>query len=45
MWPMRCLLVALFTLTLWLAGSALAGIVTGKVTGVLGGDTIEVLHN
>ena len=42
---MRCRLIAFFTLTLSFTGSALAGIVTGNVTGVLDGDTIEVLHN
>jgi micrococcal nuclease len=42
---MRCRLIAFFTLTLYFTGSALAGIVTGNVTGVLDGDTIEVLHN
>ena len=38
-------LIAFFTLTLYFAGSALAGIVTGNVTGVLDGGTLEVLHN
>ncbi len=42
---MRCRFIAFFTLTLYFTGSALAGIVTGNVTGVLDGDTIEVLHN
>ena len=37
-------LIAFFTLTLSFTGSALAGIVTGNVTGVLDGDTIEVLN-
>ena len=41
---MRCRLIAFFTLTLYCTGSALAGIVTGNVTGVLDGDTIEVLN-
>lgn len=40
---MRCRFIAFFTLTLYFTGSALAGIVTGNVTGVLDGDTIEVL--
>ena len=42
--PMRCRFIAFFTLTLYFTGSALAGIVTGNVTGVLDGDTIEVLN-
>ena len=42
---MRCRLIAFFTLTLYFTGSALAGIVTGNVTGVLDGGTLEVLHN
>ena len=42
---MRCRLIAFFTLTLYFTGSPLAGIVTGNVTGVLDGDTLEVLHN
>jgi endonuclease YncB( thermonuclease family) len=41
---MRCRLIVFFTLTLYFTGSALAGIVTGNVTGVLDGDTIEVLN-
>ena len=41
---MRCRLIAFFTLTLYFTGSALAGIVTGNVTSVLDGDTIEVLN-
>ena len=40
---MRCRFIAFFTLMLYFTGSALAGIVTGNVTGVLDGDTIEVL--
>jgi hypothetical protein len=31
---MRCRLIAFFTLTLYFTGFALAGIVTGNVTGV-----------
>ena len=41
---MRCRFIAFFTLTLYFKGSALARIVTGNVTGVLDGDTIEVLN-
>ena len=41
---MRCRFIAFFSLTLYFTGSALAGIVTGNVTGVLDGDTIEVLN-
>jgi endonuclease YncB( thermonuclease family) len=40
---MRVLFLVLFTL--WFAGSARAGELTGQVIGVLDGDTIEVLHN
>jgi endonuclease YncB( thermonuclease family) len=42
---MRCCFIAFFTLTLYFTGSTLADAVTGNVTGVLDGDTIEVLHN
>jgi hypothetical protein len=42
--PMRCRFIAFFTLALYFTGFALTGIVTGSVTGVLDGDTIEVLH-
>ena len=38
-------LIAFFTLTLYFTGSALAGIVTGNVTGILDGDTFEFLHH
>ena len=37
---MLCRFIAFFTLTLYFTGSALAGIVTGNVTGVLDGDTL-----
>ena len=42
---MRCRFIAFFTLTLYFTGSVLAGVVTGNVTGVLDGDTLEVLHH
>ena len=41
---MRCRLIAFLTRTLYCTGSTLADIVTGNVTGVLDGDTIEVLN-
>ena len=45
MQPIRCRFIAFFTLTLYFTGSVLAGVVTGTVTGVLDGDTLEVLHH
>lgn len=42
---MRCRFIAFITLTLYFTGSALADAVTGNVTGILDGDTIEVLYS